>query len=346
MRRLAWLLALVVAAGACRDESVRIRAPDDGADYNRAALAGLIDTFVAAGRTPTAYRELVLGVDRLRFGFDESTAEVAELNLVLLAWAPLNAVSGQPSQDQVEALAVTVWPTALEVEPGPNERPAEYLLRVCAGPLASACRHIIPEYQGPVLAGVVSQRFTDRVREAVGSCLMCTGDPRYADAVRAFVVANGEATARAHRDQVDGAPARWPVAGPAARPWTAAPLFAIDGQGMATLDGASIVADQRRAAMSAARRGSGGGADVLGVFLGPADRVQTLRAILVDASAAGFTAVALATRNAAYPYELRAYPIATTRGRGVRVPARDVDTIQVLVRSLDAHTTGDVAARI
>src|SRR5262249_59054297 len=83
------------------------------ADYNHSALRGAVDAFVKAERTPEAYTELSRAVIALRSGMDRAVAEEAELKLVVLALGPIQAVKASPMADQVESLALTVWPTLL-----------------------------------------------------------------------------------------------------------------------------------------------------------------------------------------------------------------------------------------
>ena len=74
---------------------------------------------------------------------------------------------------------------------------------------------------------------------------------------------------------------------------------------------------------------------MLGVHLGPDDRVETLRVIGRDARRAGYRELALQVRGEHFPYELGEYRLALG-GRGRAADVRAIDTIQVLARSLDA----------
>ena len=49
----------------------------------------------------------------LRPAMDHAVGEEAELKLVVLALGPIQSVAGKPIPEQVEALALTVWPTLL-----------------------------------------------------------------------------------------------------------------------------------------------------------------------------------------------------------------------------------------
>jgi hypothetical protein len=73
----------------------------------------------------------------------------------------------------------------------------------------------------------------------------------------------------------------------------------------------------------------------------PRTEVRHVRAVVVGAGKAGYRAVALQARSRLFPYPLGEYRIATARaggGRAESVDIRDVDTVQILVRALDAAT--------
>lgn len=86
--------------------------------------------------------------------------------------------------------------------------------------------------------------------------------------------------------------------------------------------------------MRASRRGNGRD-QVLAVHLKPRTKVRHLRDVLRPAAAAGHRTVALQARCAS-TYLMREYRLAARGGGGRAVDVRDVDTIQYLVRTLDA----------
>ena len=180
---------LVVACGQDRIEVSH----DEAHDYNHGELQAAVDKFVTAGRTPRAYAELARTTLALRPGMDRSTAEQAELRLVVLALAPIRSVAALPIDDQVDALALTVWPTLLAppieadgilrrresapaVLPRPDEAPRPYLERLCGRQLAADCKQVVPEHQGTVISALATRRATERARGAVADCLICTTD--------------------------------------------------------------------------------------------------------------------------------------------------------------------------
>ena len=82
-------------------------------DYNHGKLTTAIDTFIAAKRTATAFAELAQKVIALRPGMDATVAAEAELRMVVLALDPVTAHNSASITDQINALALTVWPTLL-----------------------------------------------------------------------------------------------------------------------------------------------------------------------------------------------------------------------------------------
>src|SRR5262245_50557298 len=109
------VLVVLGTASGCGQDRIEVRPAETG-DYNHGALLVAVDKFVAAGRTPEAYAELSQTVFALRPGMDRSVARDAELKLMVLALAPVQAVQARPMTDQVDALALTVWPTLLSPE--------------------------------------------------------------------------------------------------------------------------------------------------------------------------------------------------------------------------------------
>ena len=105
------VLALLAA---CERPQVEVNTgPADSTEYNRKALTAAVDEYVANGRTTQAFGELAQTVLKLRPGMDRTVAEEAELKLVVLALAPVKSVQAKTMAEQVDALALTVWPTLL-----------------------------------------------------------------------------------------------------------------------------------------------------------------------------------------------------------------------------------------
>src|SRR5262245_64654971 len=115
--RLVSLSALITLSGlaassACGQEKIDVH-KTESTDYNHSALLVAVDKFVAAGRTPDAYAELSQTAFQLRGGMDRTVAKETELKLMVLALAPVQSVHARPVDEQVETLALTVWPTLI-----------------------------------------------------------------------------------------------------------------------------------------------------------------------------------------------------------------------------------------
>ncbi len=337
---LALLLGVGLAAAACAKSEVEIRGRENasGADYGLRALLDAAALSAEKPRSAEAYKLFADKVEALRPGFDESVAKEAELRLVFRALGPLAANEALPPAKRVALLATTVWPTALGVRSRPDETPHAYLSRVCQGKLASACKLVVPEEWGVMVGAVVWRRIKERAEAAYGECDQCARVPAYVAALasmRRYHVAAGAAaelrTARAR-------PSDWPSSGPHARAYEGAPVFTVRRSGAAELDGVRVTGGSWIYAMKRARlRGP-----VLAVHLSGSDRVERLRAIMRDATLAGFEEVALLVRHPEYPFELCAYHLSLDVRRGQLVRARGVDPIQLLVQSLENASVGKV----
>jgi len=192
---------LAVVCAACGDDPVDVRSNSAvQADYNRDELTTAIARFVEAGRTPQAYGALAAEVAALRPGMDATVAELAELQMVVLALGPIEAARPRPLPEQTALLATTVWPVALgpaieELAPDgwrparegetalrPGESADAYVRRLCDGAYAVECRHVVPEWQGAVLGAEAISRMAQRTRAAVANCEEC-GDAAWREAV-------------------------------------------------------------------------------------------------------------------------------------------------------------------
>lgn len=335
--RTAQVFALVLAAAAagCKQRQINVvgKGKDLTGDYGRHALRAAVDRFRASPRSPEAYRAMAVEIDRLRSTFNQDVADEAERDLVFSALGPMTAQLERPQGEQMRALALTVWPTALHVEPKQGESPRQYLERACAGPLAGECKYVVPEYWPLILSQRVWRRFKSRARDAFGACRPCAQDPSFAALLEQYDQHDSAMTrqARAEEDRADRD--AWPEAGANAGAWSGAPVLDLLPD-PPELAGQAVQGDWRNA-VRASRRGKPT-AEVLGVHLKPRAEVRHLREALRAAAAAGYDAVALQARRREYPYELVEYRLAA-RGPGRAVEARDIDTIQFLVRALDVE---------
>ena len=281
---------------------------------------------------PEAFRAFHVQIEAARETFNETVASIAERHTVFLAIGPLEAAAAEPYEAQMQKLALTVWPTALRVEPLDSETPMRYLARLCETDLASECKHIVPEYWPVEIATLVWRRLQSRAKEAYLRCRACRGDDSYEKTLERYE----ENTTRANSDLASArkrySPRHWPRGGEHASPWTDPPVLHLGSDGAARfLD--EEVGDGRWREAIGVRRGD---AQVLGLHLRPTATVRSLRSVLKDAAAAGYSEVALMVREPVFPWAALEYRIATVRQRRLRtVDSRDADTLQVLVRALD-----------
>jgi len=316
---------------------VRPKDDKDPSDYGQSALVAAANELSANPSSPAAYRAFRDKVDALRGKFSESVAEEAERYLVFLALGPLESVADRSREEQLQALALTVWPTVFEVKPREGESPKAYLERVCTTEMATECKHSVPDYWPVMLGAMVWTRLKERAHVAYRTCGSCTDDPGYVAALAKYDEQEGKWSALAGKAKDAAKPESWPVAGKNAKPWSGAPLLARDLDGKTFLDDAELSPRQLRKQL-AERRGD---RSVLGVYLNPRDRVETVRALLDDVAAAGYSEVAFLALDPHFPYAKKEYRLAIgRRARGAAVPSRNSDTVQVLVQALDAIAAG------
>ena len=319
-------------AAACQQRAIDVvsNETDRTGDYGRHALRASVQKFRSAPRSPEAFRAMAVEIDRLRPSFNQDAADEAERNLVFLALGPMAAQLEKPFEEQMNALALTVWPTALHVVPKQGETPRSYLERACAGALASECKYVVPEYWSLVLTARVWRRMKNRAREAYNECRPCKQDPTYAALLEEYDQHDSRLTRLASDQKGRVERDAWPEAGDNAAEWSAAPVLDLVTDPPRFM-GEPIDGNWRER-VRASRRGNGKHT-VLGVHLKPRTEVRHLRAVLQAAGAAGYRSVALQARGSDFPYPMREYRLSIRGGRPVDV--RDVDTIQYLVRTLD-----------
>src|SRR5258705_237791 len=96
--------------------------------------------------------------------------------MMLLRLAALLTVFAACGEDRV----------AVQPMPPYGEDPKARVERLCGGPLAAECKHLVPEYQGDVMSALAIHRATERVRNAVADCMMCGTEPGWHEAVRSW----------------------------------------------------------------------------------------------------------------------------------------------------------------
>jgi hypothetical protein len=343
LRHLLLSLSLVALAGCPgRDVEVVKRSPESN-DHGYAALISLVEAHSAKPVSPVAFRQFVVDVAGVRPRFNEEVSDLAELYVAFFALPVFESVAGETRQAQLDAIALTVFPTAFELEPEAGESARDYLLRLCGDVQPLMCKDFVPEGWAVVLSAKARRRLKHRAEEALSQCTTCGDETVYTEILERFskVVAREDAFAKEHEgDYVRG---KWPMAGGHADAWSEVSLFArVDG--VVSLDGQVLPPGAWHRPLKAAR--ARGGQRVLGVHLEPDDSTGDLRAIGRDAARAGYELVAVQVRDAQFPYALREYRVAL-RGRARRVDVRDIDTIQILARALDAKRAhGDTPPRL
>lgn len=357
LRRLA-LLALVAS---CGQESIGV-APAPARDYGHTALDDAVAKFVAAGRTPQAFGELAAKVATLRPEMDEAVAREAERKLLVVALAPMKSYATKPMSDQINALALTVWPLLLapaieadallqvpdakapQYAPKPGETPTQYLERLCGGVLAADCKQVVPEYQGEVVEALAIRRATERVRNAVSDCLECTGanaDPRWHEAVEGWEGLDRAAATDLPAVEQKADPTNWPVAGAAADDDPDLPEVEIAPGGTILLDGHTYGPNQQRIGVLREVRGNG---DAVAMHLHPQMTLAEVRGVLLDARKAGCARVAVIAREPFFPWNRKAYWIAA--GSGMRANLRPSDSLQLLLHAIDEVAGPGTVARV
>ena len=354
------LAAAGVLAG-CDREQIEVNRNPGQADYNHGALRAAVEAFVKADRTPEAYTDLARTVLALRPGMDRAVAEEAELKLIVLALAPIQLVSAGPMPEQVDRLALTVWPTLLappiqsdeiaarrdtrasELSPKPGEKAPDYLRRLCGGLLASDCKQVVPEYQGHVIAALAARRGTERARNAVAGCVMCSAEPGWHDAVRSWESLDRMANGWIHEIQTKAAPGNWPIAGGSSQAHPGLPEAEVTATGEIAIGGQRYGATTRIDALRELRflHGDDGG---IALHLRPELTLAQVRAILADTRKSGAKRIAVVARAPEYPWERRVYWIA--EGAGVDTDLRPTDSLQLLLHTMDPGAGPGAVARV
>ncbi len=345
------LTMLALGLAACSKDTIEVRPQSDVADYGASELVAAVDTFVKEGRTPAAFSSLATTILALRPTMDRAVGEQAELKLVVLALGPVEALSSKPLAEQVEALALTVWPallappiaydailiqrdpTAVELLPRKTETVAKYLERLCGGPLASECKQVVPEHQGAIIAALATRRATERARNAIASCLMCGNESGWHEAIRGWEAQDRMRNGTVHDLERKADPANWPTAGNAAEAPPALPEAEIDSIGAVVIGGQRYQGTDRVEAFRALR----GEQAAIALHLRPDLSLAQVKALVLDAKQSGAAKVAVVARLPVYPWERRVYWLSdsgTTRA-GLRL----TDSLQLLLHTVD-HVAG------
>ena len=361
MKLLALVLLLVPCLGACDQEVIGVK-PTPQDDYNHAKLVAAVDTFIAAKRTPVAYGELAKTVTALRPGMDATVAAEAERRMVVLALAPETSVKESTMPEQINALALTVWPTLLappieadqlmrvrdpktaQIPAKPGEDPTTYILRLCQGPLVTDCKHAVPELQGEIVAALAIRRATERARIAVSECLECsseTADPGWKNAVAGWEQLDRVAADSITDVEAAADPDNWPIAGAASDDDPQVPEAELTMRGDIVVNGHGYGPNQQRIDVLKELRGK---SDVIALHFHPDQTLAQVRAVLADARKSGAQRVAVIAREPVYPYRRRVYWVAD--GSGLRANLRPTDSLQLLLHAVDEVAGPGTVARV
>lgn len=354
--RLAFVLALV----ACQQDPIEVRRSTTS-DYNNGALQAAIAKFVEAKRTPQAYQEMWKTVLVLRPGFDRSTAQQAELSIVVLALVPVAELKTKPMSEQIEALALTVWPILLaeeieadeilrkrdpkhdEILPTKDETVGAYIQRLCGKLLAADCKQVVPELQGHVIAALATRRGTERARNAVADCMMCAAEPGWKKAVAGWEELDHAVNEWIFETERKGDPANWPIAGAASLPDPGLPEAEILETGEIVIGGQRHGGMARTEALRDLRFLHGEDSPIA-LHIRPDTTLAQLKGTLADVRKSGAKKIAVVARGTYYPWERRIYWLSDTSG--VRVGLRQTDTLQLLLHAIDHLGTPGTVARV
>lgn len=327
--------ALAALAPGCQKEPIPILDPheSEGGDFGRAALFEAIETFRAEPTSPEAYRRLAAKIDELRPRFDDHIEEIADRMLSFLAIGPLEAYANRDPEERIEALAATVWPTALGPEPEPAESGHAYLERICGGELAGECKFLVPEMRALQLGARVWRRFRQRAQEAHAYCKRCQEDESYRRTLARYDETGFDIESEAAERKGDGHPSRWPRVDAMAQPWEDILTLEVGEGGTLRLSGKEVEAKRWREVLSRRHQDS----SAVGLHLRPGTSARTLRDFVRDLGRLGYREIRLQVRAPEYPYELGYYRLATPGAlRGaVDIDVRDTDTVQVVSLAME-----------
>ena len=354
---------VVMLLAACGQEPIEVTTKNV-ADYNRGALLAAVDEFVKDGRTPEAYRDLAKQVTKLRDGMDRAIGEEAELKMVVLALAPIQSVAAKPMAEQVEELALSVWPTLLgqeieadkvlinrdprwlEYEPKQGEAARDYLQRLCGGVLAGECKQVVPEYQGAAVSAYVIRRATERVRNAMSNCVTCDGDPGWKEAVRTWESLDRLASSTIHEIERKSSPDNWPIAGTASQSGSEIADAAIWREAEINATGEVVIGGQRYGATQRieALKDLRGDSQTITLHLRPELSLAQVKGILADAKKSGATKIAVVARAPHYPWERKMYWLSDAGT--MRKNLRPTDSLQLLLHTVDHVGHPGTVARV
>ena len=341
------LFVSVALQAGCKKDPIKVLDLEatHGGDFGKAELRAAIDKFRETPTSGAAYRELAVSIAAMRPRLDQANGRIADRMLAFLAIGPMEAGASLPLDVGMKELGATVWPTALGVDPEPDEASEDYIERVCRTVLAGECKFIVPEYWPTLIAAKVWRRLRNRARDRFTECRRCQGDTSFLNTLRRYNELATPVETNAAKVGSDAHPRQWPRAQASAEPWPEnIATLEVARSGSLKINGASVASADWRPELITAVKADGGAAASsgmgVGLYVRPDTSVARLRDFLKDLSKLGIQTAHLQVRLPTFPYDLRTYPLATKpqankRGSTVAVATRGSDTIQVLVLAAD-----------
>ncbi len=354
------LVGLLLALVACQQDQVSVRGAATN-DYNYGALQTAITKFVDAKKTPPAYQELWKTVLQLRPGMDKQTAQHAELSLVVLSLPPIQSVKDKPMTEQIDALALTVWPILLaqeieadeilrkrdpkrdEILPTKEETTVAYIQRLCGKQLAADCKQVVPELQGSIVSALATRKGTERARNAVADCMMCTTEPGWRKAVDEWETLDHAVNEWIFETERKADPANWPMAGAASQPDPGLPEAEVAATGEIVIGGQRYGAADRINALRELRFLHGEDSPIV-LHVRPEVPLASVKGTLADVRKSGAKRIGVVARGTYYPWERRIYWLSDNSG--VRVGLRQTDSLQLLLHAVDHLGNPGAVARV
>ncbi len=333
LRRCTLLLVGFVMLSACEPKQTPMVAEtdDEAADFGRTAL---INAIVKLSESPTsadAYLAFAHRVDELMPLFNRDVKREAELRLCVLAIGPLEAQLEKPQSEQMQMLALTVWPTVLQLPVREKETVDEYILRLCKNELSIECHNVVPEYWPVVINARVWRTLKSRISVAYGRCHWCAKDPDFDDVLETSSESHAEVESLAKDAQSAGRPSAWPLAGKHAAPESSNRHLSFGRKGWVTVQDERPLAGNWRVALAQMRKPG----DRVGIHIEPGKSVELLLEVIGEVKAAGYEQMALTTRKREFPYDSMEYSLQVGRKGFEDLGVHKTDTIQVLVEALD-----------
>jgi hypothetical protein len=267
----------------------------------------------------------------------------------------------RPIAEQVDALALTVWPILLakeieadeilrkrdpkhdEILPAKDETAKAYIQRLCGKQLAGDCKQIVPELQGNIVLAITTRRASERARNAVADCMMCSAEPGWKKAADEWGALEKAVNEWIFSLERQGDPANWPMAGAASEPDTGLPEAEVADTGEIVIGGQRFGAADRINALRDLRFLHGEDSPIA-LHIRPEVSLAALKGTLADVRKSGAKKIGVIARGTYYPWERRVYWLSDTTG--VRVGLRPTDTLQLLLHAVDHLGQQGAVARV